>query len=192
MFGRILGILAFRRSTYLEVAKDPAATGQAVILVVIASILYSLIDAFIFAGGREGTGGAHFAAVIGRAAASFVSYFAAWFLTVVLLVLIASLFKGKTTFGEMLRVTGFVEIFTIIACLCGTALAISGPVSAVEIVVFVISVLALGGYVIGVSETAGITMGKALATSFVAGIAGFFVEIFLAGLILSALRIPPA
>jgi hypothetical protein len=192
MFNRIPGILAFRRSAYLEVAKDPAATRPAVVLVAIAAVLYSLVDAFASASGREGAVGGHLAPAIGRAAASFIAYFAAWFLTVILLVLIAGLFKGKTTFGEMLRVTGFVEIFAIIACLCGTALAISGPVSAVEIIIFIISVLALGGYVVGVSETAGITMGKALATSFVAGIAGFFVEIFLAGLILSALGIPPA
>lgn len=191
MFGRLLGIMTFRRAKYLEVAKDPAATGQAIILVAIAAILYSLIDAFVFSGGRE-AGGAHIAAAIGRAAASIVAYFAGWALTAVLLVLIAGLFKGKTTVREMLRVSGFVEIFAILAYLCGLALAISGPTWAVDIFAFLIALLALGGYVIGVSETARITMGKALTTSFVAGVVGFLAEEFLAGLIMSALRIPAA
>jgi hypothetical protein len=192
MFGRILGILTFRRAKYLEIAKDPAATGQAVILVAISSLLYSFIEAFVLAGGRAGADRAIIAHVIGRGAASFVSLFAAWLLTAALLVLIASVFKGKTTIGEMLRVSGFVEIFAILACLCILVVAISGLVSATELVIFVIAVLALGGYVVGVSETAGITMGKALIAALVADAVGSFVGLLITDLILSMLKIPAA
>jgi len=54
------------------------------------------------------------------------------------------------------------------------------------------AVLALGGFLVGVSEAGGLTMGKALIVAVVAGLVGFLVTVFVADLILSALRIPSA
>jgi hypothetical protein len=186
MFSRILGTLTFRRAKYLEIAKDRTATGQAVILVVITAILFSLIEVLVFAGK------ANITHAIGWGAAAFISSFVNWIFTAVLLVLIAGLFKGKTTVGEMLRVSGFVEIFAILAYSCALVVAISGLVSAGEFIFFVVAFLALGGYVVGVSETTGITMGKALTTAVVADIASFFAGVFITELILGVLKIPTA
>jgi hypothetical protein len=190
MFSRILGTLTFRRAKYLEIAKDRTATGQAIILVVISAVLFSLIEVIVFAGEWAGAGRANIVRAIGWGTVSFVSSFASWILTAVLLVLIVGLFKGKTTVGEMLRVTGFVEIFAILAYVCALVVAISGLVSAGEVVFFVIAFLALGGYIVGVSETTGITVGKALTTAFIADIAGFFVTVFITDLILGVLKMP--
>lgn len=192
MLGRILGVLTFKRAKYLEIAKDTHATGQAVILVLVSSLLTGLIEAYIVTGNGAGAGRSNIADAIGRGAASFVSTFIVWILTAALLSFIAGLFKGKATVGEMLRVTGFVEVFTILACLLGLALALSGSASAVQSVMTVIGVLALGGYLLGVSETAGITMGKALITALAAGLAGFFVGVIITDLILSVSKIPAA
>ena len=67
-----------------------------------------------------------------------------------------------------------------------------GAVSVAQFILFVIAVLALGGFLVGVSEAGGLTMGKALIVAVVAGLVGFLVTVFVADLILSALRIPSA
>jgi hypothetical protein len=192
MFGRILGVLTFKRAKYLEIAKDTRATGQAVILVLVSALLTGLIEAYIVTGNGLGAGESNISAAIGRGAASFVSAFIVWIVTAALLSLIAWLFKGKTTVGEMLRVTGFVEVFGILACLICLALALAGSASAADTVKVVIGVLALAGYLLGVSETAGITVGKALITALAAGFIGFFVGLVITELILSVSKIPAA
>jgi len=190
MFGRILGILTFRRATYLEVAKDRNAIGQAVILVVISSLLYGFIGVAIV-GIWAGAGRGNIVHVIGRGAIASFSAFAGWIIIAVLLVLVAALFQGKSTVGEMLRVTGFVGgAFSIPVYFCGFVLVILGAVSAVEVVVGLIAVLELGGYTIGVSEAAGITMRRAFVTSLIASFVGFFAVILFADLIMTALKIP--
>lgn len=121
-----------------------------------------------------------------------ISTFLVWILTALLLVLIARLYKGKTTMSEMLRVTGFVEIFTIFAWLFALVAVIFRSISAAEFVIYIMAFPATLGYLVGVSETAGIRMGKALVAAIVAGLAGFFVKAALTDLLLSVLRIPTA
>lgn len=192
MFDRILGILTLRRAKYLEVAKDTNATGQAVILVVISSLIYGFIEAYIVAGDKTGAGLADVAQVIGRGVACTISTFLVWILTALLLVLIARLYKGKTTMSEMLRVTGFVEIFTILAWLFALVAVIFRSISAVEFVIYIMAFPATIGYLVGVSETAGIRMGKALVAAIVAGLAGFLMKAALTDLLLSVFRVPSA
>jgi hypothetical protein len=188
MFGRILGILTFRRATYLEIAKDKSAIGQAVILVVIIVLPYSFIGAAAIDRNWASAWRGHIAPLVGRAAIFSLSLFASWIIMAVLFVLVAGLFKGKSTVGEMLRVTGFVEVFSIPALLCGLGLAILGAVSAMEVVVGLIVILQLGGYTIGVSEAAGITMRKALITALVVEFVGFFVVVLFSDLIMAVFK----
>ena len=188
MLGRILGILTFRRATYLEIAKDKSAIGQAVILVVIIVLPYSFIGAALIDGNWASAWRGHIATLVGRAAVFSLSLFAGWIIMAVLFVLVAGLFKGKSTVGEMLRVTGFVEVFSIPALLCGFVLAILGAVSAMEVVVGLIVILQLGGYTIGVSEAAGITMRKALITALVVESVGFFVVVLFSNLIMALFK----
>jgi hypothetical protein len=192
MFGRILGILTFRRAKYLEVGKDRKATGQAVILVVISSFIYGSVEAYIVAGDQTGAGRATIAHIIGRGAASFIPPFFGWILIALLLVFIARLFKGKTTVGEMLRVTGFVEVFAILAWLLALVAVIFGSASAAEYVIYIMGFPILLGYLVGISEIAGIKMWKALVAAVVAGLAGLFVQAAITDLILSMLKIPVA
>lgn len=193
MFGRILGILTFRRAKYLEVGKDRKATGQAVILVVISSFIYcGFVEAYIVAGGQTGAGRATIAHIIGGGAAAFISTFFVWILDALLLVFIARLFKGKTTVGEMLRVTGFVEVFSILAWLLALVAVISGSASAAEYVIDIMGFPYLLGYLVGIIEMTGIKMGKALVAAVVAGLAGFFAMAAITDLILTMLKIPVA
>jgi len=193
MFGRILGILIFRRATYLEIAKDKSAIGQALILVVISSLLYGFIGAAVVAGYWAGAWPGKIAPVAGRGAIASFAPFISWIIVAVLLVLVSGLFKGKTTIGEMLRVTAFVGgVFGIPALVLASVLASLGAASAMEAVVGVIAILEFGGYTIGVSEAAGITMRKAFIVALVAVFVGFFVVIFFADLIIGLLKIPVA
>jgi hypothetical protein len=192
MFGRILGILTFRRAKYLEVGKDRKATGQAVILVVISSFIYASVEPYIVAGGQTGAGRATIAHIIGRGVASFIPPFFAWILIALLLVFIARLFKGKTTVGEMLRVTGFLEVFAILALLLALVAVISGSASAAEYVIEIMGFPILLGYLVGISEITGIKMWKALVAALVAGLTGLFVQAAITDLILSMLKIPVA
>ncbi len=130
--------------------------------------------------------------VIGRGVASTISTFPVWILTALLLVLIARLYKGKTTVGEMLRVTGFVEIFTILAWIFALVAVIFRSASAVEFVIYIMAFPATLGYLVGVSETAGIRMGKALVAAIIAGLAGLLMKAALTDLLLGVLRIPSA
>jgi hypothetical protein len=190
MFSRILGILTFRRATYLEIAKDKNAIGQAAILAVIASLLNGFIGAAAIDGNWASAWQGNIAHVIGRGAVFSFSLFASWIIIAVLFVLVAGLFKGKSTMGEMLRVTGFIQVFSIPAFLCAFALAILGAVSAIQLVVFIFGVLELGGYTIAVSEAAGITMRKALITALIVEFVGFFAVVLFADLIMAVLKIP--
>jgi hypothetical protein len=190
MFRRTLGILTFRRATCLEIAKDKKAIGQAFTLVVISSLLYGFIGAAAIEGDWANAWRGTIAQVIGRGTVNSFFEMAGWVVGAVLIVLIARMFKGKTTLGEMLRVTGFVQVFTILAFLSAFVLTICGLASAVLLVIFIIGFLELGGYVVGICETAGITTGKALIASLVADFISFVAATFFADLILGVLKIP--
>ncbi len=192
MLRRIFGILTFRRPTYLEVAKNRSVTGQAVILVTISSLLYGVIGSVVVAGDWASAWRGKAVHVIGRAAALFLSQFVGWIIIAALLVLAARLFRGQTTLGEMLRITGFVEVFTIPAVLCGVVLIMLGADSAVDIGLFILGVLALGGYVVGLVEASGITTGKALAACLVSGLVGMYAATLVGDLLVALMRIPVA
>ncbi len=114
MLNRIIGVMKFDLATYNEIEKDPAATWQAFIVVVVSSLLAA------FAGGFgktsiQGFGEVFFGVGIGVNVATHYKIAAiagwaviAWLLWSVLTQIIGTkVFKGEATIAKMMRVIGY-------------------------------------------------------------------------------------
>jgi hypothetical protein len=96
MFNRILGVLKLDARTYEEIERDPAATSQAVIIVLIVGVLSA-----IGAGVGAGIGSGRFA---GSFFGTLLWAFVGWLLwTVVSYFVGTALFGGRGTLGGLLR-----------------------------------------------------------------------------------------
>lgn len=114
MFDRIIGVLRLDAATYEEIEADESATTQAAIVVAIVAIVGGLVGA--------GIGSALGANFIGSFIRQLISAFVAWFVWAAVTYFVGtSLFNGKSTMGEMLRVLGFAQApgFLVIIPICG-------------------------------------------------------------------------
>ena len=109
MSQRVIGALALNKATYQEVEQDPAALGQAAVVVGVAALLSGII------GGAVGSGG-FMTGLLGHLVSTFVGWFvlagAVYFVGV-------KAFAAETDIAEMLRVTGFAyapALFFAIPC----------------------------------------------------------------------------
>jgi hypothetical protein len=119
MINRLRGVLRLDADTFNEIEKDPAALGQALLIVIVASVLAAI-------GG--GFGQVFFGVGIGVTAATTYKFLAialwaivAWVLWSVLTQIIGTaVFKGEATVAEMMRVIGFayaplaIQVFSFI------------------------------------------------------------------------------
>jgi len=162
MINRIKGVLLLESETFKEVEHDEKATGQAAIIVVIASILAAIgaaSDPFVgaLASGLSplsfGSGSAlvvFLGVIVWSILAWLVWAFATYFIG-------TKIFHGKATYGEMLRVTGFAYaplafmILSVIPCI-GFAISL------------VVSVWALAAVFVGVREGIDLDFGRTLVT----------------------------
>lgn len=192
MIERIIGVLTLNAAKYREIAEDKSATGQAGIIVTIALLIQGFFAGFIEVDRQTNAVRSDIAQGIGEAVAVLISGLIAWVITAWVLVFIAKLFGGKTNIGEMLRVTGYVEIFEIVAFLSPLALAIPALVFVVEIVVFIVLFLELFGYVIGVSQAAGLSTRKAFITAIAGTLINFPIVVLISNFVLRALGISGA
>jgi hypothetical protein len=110
---RILGVFKLSSATFEDIEHDPNATVQALMVVLAAAILSGLGSGFTGAGSERGFIGAFIGGLIwtliGWALWSGVSYFIG-----------TTLFHGRATFDEMLRVIGFAfapQILGVIPCI---------------------------------------------------------------------------
>ena len=110
----------------------------------------------------------------------------AWLVTALVLIVLARLLGGRANAGAMLRVTGYVEVFTLVLVLGLLALAVPALIFLMEIVILAAAILAAIGYIIGVSEASGISIRRSFVASIAAGIINLLVVIFLADMILRA------
>lgn len=105
----------------------------------------------------------------------------AWLIGAVALAFVAKqFFKGQTDTSEMLRVTGYTTIFTVIGAILGLipCVAVFGSLIAV--------VLQLIGNVIGIREAAGVDTTKAIFIAIIAAIV-IFVVILVVGIVIGAI-----
>ena len=153
---RLMGILTFKAPTYKAVAEDKTATPTAAAIVVIVALVTGILGS-VFTGFSLG-------GIIG----GVIAVLLAWLIGAFVLAFVAqSFFQGKTDTGEMLRMTGFAQIFSLLGIipLIGWLLALVGLIVA---------------YVIGIREAAEIDTTKAVLTGMITIVILFFVRLILA------------
>ena len=114
MIDRIMGVFRLNSSTFEEIEHDSGATGQAALVVLIVALL-SAIGSGLGAGLSED--GSFFPSFLGSLVWAFLGWFlwslVSWFVG-------TSIFGGRATVDEMLRVIGFAQapmILGIIPCI---------------------------------------------------------------------------
>jgi hypothetical protein len=170
MFERLMGIISLKAPVYKQVAEDKSAMKDAVIIVVVVSLIQGLM-----VGSLPDTGGINIGGGVAQAILTMVFALLGWVVTAWLLAMVAKSFGGDTDMNEMLRVTGHVYIFNLVVILRLTILISSALLCATSIVGVIALVLSIIGYVIGVREAAGFTTGKAVATAVIAAIGGYVI-----------------
>lgn len=165
---RIMGILTLKAPTYRQVADDPNATTPAAIITAIAALIGGLGQGLVTTDAQglpvmRDIGGAIIFAIL-----TIVMTFIIWFIGAWVLAFVSKWFGGKTNTQEMLRVTGYVNIFGIVGVLTLLALALPALGCLVGLVTFVIAILRLIGFIIGVREAAEFSTGNAIITAIVA------------------------
>lgn len=189
---RLKGIITLKAPTYREVAEDPAATNQALTIVIIVAVISGVLgfiaatiinNALGVAATQLGDqAGAPFAiptiSPIGQLVTSVLSVIVGWVIGSWVLDFVArSFFQGRSTFQEMLRVTGFTSVFTIIGSILGLIPCVGALAGIVAVV------LQLIGNVIGIREAAEVDNTKAILIAIVAAVVIFVVALIIGAII---------
>ncbi len=170
MMDRLMGVLTLKAPVYKQIAEDKSATTTAAIIVVVMALLSGILGGAVL--GAMGPSVAGGPSPVGFAVRTIINAIVGWLIGSWVIAFVAGLFGGKTDTGEMLRVFGFTQIFTIL-----TIIPVCGA-----IVGLILSIIAA---VIGIREAAGFSTGKAILTGVVAFIALFIVAAVI-GIVLSA------
>lgn len=172
MLDRIMGIITLKPPTYKSVAEDESLTQEAMLIVVVVAILNGLVGGVtgqLIAGGSVAGG-------LMRGVVSIIFGLIAWYVSAVLLALVANAFGGKTTTNEMLRVTGYVYVFNLVGILVVLALISPGLICLTSPLSFLVLILSLVGYVIGIREAAEFSTGNAVITALIVAVVSFLIN----------------
>jgi len=180
MFERIIGVLTLKAPIYKEIAEDTNATSEAAMIFIVCTILNGFFTRLVVDGQFHivrAVIGANWGVVIGMIG---------WVVTAWVLSFVTKALEGKTDFGEMLRVTGYVSVFSLIGVInifsaFGALACITGLIS------FAVAILNLIGYLIGIREAAEFDTGKAIITAILAVIVNFLIVVVIGGLIFGGL-----
>jgi hypothetical protein len=173
MIERIKGVLFLDSEAFKEIEHDDKATGQAALIVVVASILAALGVAFgpvIFSPDVAPTVspilkliGVVFWGVVAWLVWSAITYFIG-----------TKIFHGQATYGEILRVVGFA--YAPMAFLIFSAIPVFGM-----LIALLASAWTLGAVFIGLREGLDLDFGPTLATVFI----GWFIYAIGMGILFS-------
>ncbi len=185
---RVLGVLSLRAPMYRDIAKDTTATGQAFVVWLLGTLIAGFFAELVV---QESSGlvstsvpRAVVSAVVALVFGLIGWAFSAWLLAFIAKVIV----RGKTNTLEMLRVTGFVHAFDIIAVLSALPL-VTSSIGAVGsfislLVATLVAFLRLIGYLIGVREAAGISTPSAIFAALIAAVVEFLIRVALLALVL--------
>jgi hypothetical protein len=187
MMDRIMGVITLKAPIYRQIADDQTATGQAAIIVVIATLVAGFFRGLVRTEG--GVTALSFGAAIIGAIVLVVIGLIGWGVGAWVLAFVAKWFGGKTNTMEMLRVTGYVHVFDFVSVVVVLALASSLFLCLVGLIAFIAAILRLIGYVIGVREAAEFSTGNAIITAIVAWVVEFIIAGVIGGTILLALLV---
>lgn len=176
---RLLGILMLRVSTYREIADDPNATRPAMLIVGLVSLLIGAVSGLVRTDpdNPQQLLPVNPVTVAEYAFIGLIFGLIAWFVGAWVLALVARWFGGKTNTKEMLRVTGYVEIFGLVSLISLILLVSPALTCVTAVVLFVVSILRLLGYIVGIREAAEFSTGNAIVTGIFAVIAAFLIRI---------------
>jgi len=181
MINRIKGVLLLDSAVFDEVEHDEKATGQAALIVIVASILAAIgaSSGTFFSSLAMGHNPWNVSFGSGSAVMIFLGVIfwsiIAWLVWAAVTYFIGSkIFHGEATYGEMLRVTGFAY--------APLAFLILGAISCIGFAIsLVISVWALAAVFVGVREGLDLDVGRTAVTV----IAGWFVYLIGMGILVS-------
>ena len=179
MLERIIGVITLKAPIYRQIADDQTATPQALSIVVVASLVRGFFENLV-----KITNGTTHASVLGAivgAIGALIIGLVAWVFTAWVLAFVAKTLGGKTDTSEMLRVTGYVNVFSLVGVL-NIFLLISPALSCITgLISLVVGILSLIGYVIGVREAAEFSTGNAIITAVIAAIINFLIVVVIGG-----------
>jgi hypothetical protein len=174
LVARVGGVLVFSRSIYRDIADDTNATTTAGLIGALVALLTGL--AF---GGLINTGIASPRPLITLTATAFIFLIGAliaWLTGGVVNAFVArTLFHGRTSTAEMLRVFGFASIFNLIGIFLP--------------VLLLAWVLMLVGMIMGIREAAEFGTGEAIITGTIAGIISLTIFLIIVGVTGSSLMV---
>lgn len=174
MLDRIMGVITLKAPVYRQIADDTSATGQAATIVVIVALITGLFNGLVHIGADGSTSPSLIGALLG-AVVYVILGLIAWAVSAWILSTVAGMLGGKTDTGEMLRVTGYVEVFNLVSIL-NVVVLFSAALSCITgILSLVVAILGIIGYVIGVREAAEFSTGRAIVAAIVAGLIEFFI-----------------
>ena len=175
MLDRIMGVITLKAPVYKAIAEDKNATSQAAIIVVITTLIAGFFSGLVTVNPQTGTTSASIVGAILGAIFGVIFGLIAWVVAAWILQFVAKMFGGKTDTGEMMRVTGYVQIFGLVGVLNVLALAGTALVCITSLIGLVIAILRLIGYVIGVREAGEFSTGNAVITAIIAAIVQFII-----------------
>ena len=182
MLDRIMGVITLKAPVYRQIADDQNVTSEAAIIVVITTLISGFFTGLVSTNAQGEASVSIVGAILG-AILGVIFGLIAWVVAAWILQFVAKMLGGKTDTGEMLRVTGFVQVFGLVSIL--NILALAGTVLScvTGLIGFVVAILRLIGYVIGVREAAEFSTGNAIITAIIAAIVQFIIVAVGAGIV---------
>lgn len=183
MLDRIMGVITLKAPIYRQIADDKTATTQAAIIVVVAELIAGFFQRLVEINPQTGVASVSLIGAVLGAIVTVIIALIAWVIAAWVLAFVAKALGGKTDTGEMLRVTGYVEVFSLIGVLAVLGLITPALLCIVGIIGFVVAILRLIGYVIGVREAAEFSTTNAIITAIIAAVVNFVIFLVIGGIL---------
>jgi hypothetical protein len=178
---RIMGVITLKAPVYREIAEDANATTPAGIITAVVALISGFFGGLVSFDTTTGTSSVSLVGGIVFAIIAVILALIGWFIAAWVLAFVAKWFGGKTNTQEMLRVTGYVNIFGLVGVLSILALITPALGCVTGLVSFVAAILRLIGYVIGVREAGEFSTGNAIITAIIAAIVNFIIVAVIGG-----------
>ena len=180
MFDRLIGVITLKAPVYKEIAEDTLGTTQAALIFIVCNAINGFFSRLVVSGEF------HFGRALLGSIWGVLIGLVGWVVTSWVLAFVANALEGKTDLQEMLRVTGYVSVFSLVAVV--NVLSFIGPLACVTgLISFAVAILSLIGYVLGIREAAGFDTTKAVITAIVAAVVNFLIVVVIGGLIFGGL-----
>ncbi len=186
MLDRIMGVITLKAPTYRAIADDKNATMTAAMIVVVARLISGFFSGLVSVNPQTGAAAASVVGAVLAAIITVIVGLIAWVVSAWVLAFVAKALGGKTDIGEMLRVTGYVEVFSLVGVLAVLGLISPALLCVVGIISFVVGILRLIGYVIGVREAAEFSTTNAIITAIIAAVVNFVIFAVIYGVLFAA------